>query len=246
MLAVLMFHDVVRGGGKYANDPDLLRAHFAYLRDHCPVVLPGEPLDSGRLNVCLTFDDGHASFYHTVHPMLQDLGLKAVVSISTDFIVERTERGCEQRLATSSQQGQKSANPRKKACFCTWTELREMLAGGLVQVAGHGAGHADLTRPDVDLDREILGCGQIIADRLGRFPSSFVFPLGRVNSRVKQHAARHYPHLMRIGQALNRGWRNPGGILYRLQGDGLRDETGPLRSLWRPRVKYYWNTLRLR
>lgn len=241
-----MYHDAVAGGGKYANDPDMLRAHLAYVRERHPVVLPGDPLISGRLNVCLTFDDGHASFYHTVHPMLQDLGLKAVVGICPDFILERAESALERRLALSSQQGRELADNDHSACFCTWEELREMLAGGLVQAACHSAGHADLTGPGVDLDREVLGGGQRIAERLGRFPNTFVFPLGRVNAGVKRYAARHYPHLMRIGQALNRGWRNPGGILYRLQGDRLRDEAGPLRCLWRPRVKYYWNTLRRR
>lgn len=246
MLAVLMFHDVVSGGGKYANDPAVLRAHLQYVRDNHPVVLPGDPLEPGKLSVCLTFDDGHAGFYCTVYPMLQALGLRAMAGVSTDFIVERTELLPEQRLSTSSRQGQTQADHRKKACFCTWRELREMWDSGLVQVACHSAGHEDLTGPGVDLDREVRGAGQTIADHLGLFPNTFVFPLGRVNRRALRFTARHYPYRMRIGEALNRGWNNPCGLLYRLLGDGLRDERGPLRDFWKPRIRYYWNTMRFR
>jgi len=204
VLAVLMFHDVVSSGGKYANDPAVLRAHLQYVRDNYPVVLPGDSLKSGQLNVCLTFDDGHASFYYTVYPMLQALDLRAVTGVSTDFIMERTDLLPEQRLSISSRQGQ--TDHRKNACFCTWRELREMQDSGLVQVACH--------------------C-------------------------VLRFTARHYPYRMRIGEALNsgwdnRGWTNPSGLLYRLQGDGLRDEQGPLRDFWKPRIRYYWNTLRFR
>jgi len=249
VLAVLMFHDVVFGGDKYANDPAVLRAHLQYVRDNHPVVLPGDSLKSGQLNVCLTFDDGHASFYCTVYPMLQALDLRAVTGVSTDFIMERTDLLPEQRLSISSRQGQ--TDHRKNACFCTWRELREMQDSGLVQVACHSAGHEDLTGPDVDLDREVRGAGQIIADHLGLFPNTFIFPFGRVNRRVLRFTARHYPYRMRIGEALNsgwdnRGWTNPSGLLYRLQGDGLRDEQGPLRDFWKPRIRYYWNTLRFR
>lgn len=246
MLAVLMYHDVVSGGGKYANDPTMLRAHLEYLRANHPVVLPGDQLPANRLSVCLTFDDGHASFFHTVYPMLASLQIKAVVSVCTDFIRQDTDLPPGQRLKTSSQQARETATWRENACFCTWKELREMQDSGLVQVACHSAGHMDLTAQGVDLDREILGAGRVIEDQLGVFPKTFVFPLGRVNALVKQKARSRYAHLMRIGEAMNRGWNNPGGMLYRLQGDNLRDEQGPLRRLWKPKLKYYGNILRLR
>lgn len=246
MLAVLMYHDVVQGGGKYANDPEILRAHLKYVRKHYPVVFPGDPLPADRLGVCLTFDDAHAGFYFTVYPMLKELGIKAVIGVATGYILEDSDLPPRQRIRTSSQTGRQGQAYRESACFCTWKELREMAVSGLVHVGCHSANHVDLTAPGVDLDREIRDAGQKITKRLGIVPETFIFPHGRVNSIVKRKAKRHYSYLMRIGEALNRGWDNPGGLLYRLQGDGLASERGPLRSLWKPKIRYYWNTLRLR
>ncbi|SDB11777.1 Polysaccharide deacetylase [Desulfonatronum thiosulfatophilum] len=241
-----MYHDVVHGGGKYANDPEVLRAHLEYVRRNHPVVLPGDPLTSGELSACLTFDDAHVGFFHFVYPMLREMGLRAMVAVSTNFILEDTAVPMEQRLGTSSRNGREGAHFQDTACFCTWKELREMQAGGVVEVACHSAGHVDLTRSGIDLEREIHGAGRKIAEHLETFPQTFVFPLGRVNPSVARVTKRFYPYCMRIGGALNRGWRNPGGLIYRLQGDGLQDERGPLRDLWKPRLRYYWNTLRLR
>ncbi len=241
MLAVLMYHDVVPGGGKYANDPARLRAHLEYVRANHPVVLPGEPLPPDKLSVCLTFDDAHVGFFHFVYPMLRELGLRALVSVSTDVIREEISVPMQARLGVSSQAG-RNGNP---ACFCTWQELREMQDSGTAQVACHSSRHQDLTGPGVDLDREIQGAGQTITDHLGRFPNTYVYPSGLVNRRIDRLAARHYPFRMRIGAALNHDWRNPGGgPIYRLQGDRLHDERGPLRALWKPRLRYYWNVLR--
>ena len=243
MLAVLMYHDVIPGGGKYANDPDLLQAHLRYVRDNHPVVLPGEPLQPNKLSVCLTFDDAHVGFFHFAYPLLRELGLKAVVGVSTDVIREKSTAQMRDRLRVSSQAGREG----NTACFCTWQELREMQDSATVLAACHSAGHQNLTRPGVDLDLEILGAGQVIADHLGRFPNTYVYPSGLVNRRIDRIAARHYPYRMRIGAALNYGWRNPGdGPLYRLQGDGLHDERGPLQALWKPKIRYYWNILRRR
>ena len=244
MLAVLMYHDVTPGGGKYANDPAMLQAHLEYLREHHPVILPGDALVPGKLNVCLTFDDAHVSFYHAVYPLLTQLGLKAVIGVSTDFVLERTDVPLARRLETSSQAGHAGTTGLNRACFCTWEELREMHGSGMVHVACHSASHQDLTGPGADLDREIRGAGQCIAEHLGRFPVTFVFPLGRVNRRVNRIAAERYPYRMRIGAALNKGWTNRDGILCRLQCDNLQTPQGPLAALWRPRLKYFLNVLR--
>jgi peptidoglycan/xylan/chitin deacetylase (PgdA/CDA1 family) len=241
VLAVLMYHDVVPDGGKYANDPALLRAHLEYVRANHIVVLPGEPLPPDKLSICLTFDDAHVGFYHFVYPMLRELELRAVVSVSTDVIQEKTTVAMPDRLRVSSQAG-RNGNP---ICFCSWQELREMQDSGSALVACHSAGHQDLTGTGVDLDREIQGAGQTIADHLGRFPNTYVYPSGLVNRRIDRLTARHYLYRMRIGAALNHGWRNPGGgPLYRLQGDRLHNEHGPLWALWKPRFRYYWNILR--
>jgi peptidoglycan/xylan/chitin deacetylase (PgdA/CDA1 family) len=59
-----------------------------------------------------------------------------------------------------------------------WDEVRDLAAAGL-DVGGHSAGHAALPNlPLADARREIEGCRDAIAERLGRPPRHFAYPNG--------------------------------------------------------------------
>jgi peptidoglycan/xylan/chitin deacetylase (PgdA/CDA1 family) len=67
-----------------------------------------------------------------------------------------------------------------------WEELRELAAGG-VEVGGHTASHAVLTNlPLDDARREIEGCRDAIAERLGRAPRHFAYPNGLHSPAVRR------------------------------------------------------------
>ena len=63
--------------------------------------------------ILITFDDGYRSNYDLVYPILQEYGVKACISI----IVLMPD------LPTDN--------------FCTWQQLREMTASGLVEIGSH-------------------------------------------------------------------------------------------------------------
>ena len=119
-LPILMYHDVVPDGTP-CNDMRVtvsrLRKDFTYLRDHgYTPVLPRELLDPDSLPdkpVLITFDDGYASFYNLVYPILREYGFRAAAAP----IVKMCD------VSASS--------------YCSWTALREMASSGLVEVGSH-------------------------------------------------------------------------------------------------------------
>ncbi len=104
-LLVLMFHRVWPTGD--ATPPDELATLFEDIaaRRHC--VMPGEPLRSDRLNVCLTFDDAYFDFHHTVLPLLRRYGLRALLAVPSGLIPEVMHAPAAERLVA----GGDASNP---------------------------------------------------------------------------------------------------------------------------------------
>jgi peptidoglycan/xylan/chitin deacetylase (PgdA/CDA1 family) len=69
--------------------------------------------------VVITIDDGYASTYEYAFPLLQQHGFAATVFLYTDFV------------------GAKDA--------LTWTQMREMVASGLIDIQAHSKTHANLS-----------------------------------------------------------------------------------------------------
>lgn len=87
--------------------------------------------------VLLSFDDGLASLYTRVFPLLQAFGYPAVVAINTGWL---------EAVAAGSTVPYEGAR-RDAAGFVNWGQLREMVDSGLVEIASHTH----------DLHRGILG-----------------------------------------------------------------------------------------
>ena len=75
-------------------------------------------LDLPEKSVLLTFDDGYASVYTQVYPLLQKYQVPAMIA-----------------LVTSWTEGE--GKPRDVGALLTWNQVREMEASGLVSVASH-------------------------------------------------------------------------------------------------------------
>jgi peptidoglycan/xylan/chitin deacetylase (PgdA/CDA1 family) len=227
MLLILMYHRAVEG--HYSNPVSVLRSHFSYLREHYPVVLPGEALAPRRLNLCLTFDDAYADFYAYVFPLLQEFSLRAVLAVPTAFIIESTVLGLPDRLAVAEEQAMQGELSRAKAPLCTWEELRLMAGSGLVEVASHSHHHVDLTHPGTDPAAEALRSKTLLEQQLDRRVSTFVYPFGRVNARAHHLVTQHYAYAMRIGSALNATWTPRRQPLCRVSADRVADIARLLR-----------------
>jgi biofilm PGA synthesis lipoprotein PgaB len=76
--------------------------------------------------VLLTFDDGYKSVYTKVFPLLKQFGFPAVVAVVGDWI---------ETPADSPVQYGDGSLPRSE--IVNWSELREMVSSGLVEVASH-------------------------------------------------------------------------------------------------------------
>jgi peptidoglycan/xylan/chitin deacetylase (PgdA/CDA1 family) len=223
MLLILMYHRVAPPELGLGNPPAVLAAHLATLRDRANVVLPGEPLLPRRLNVCLTFDDAYADFYFRALPLLREYGMRAVLAVPTQYILDETTVPPETRLAVHQAAAMSGETFREQAPFCTWAELREMQASGIVQIASHSHSHPDMRRPDTDVDFECRHSRELLETKLGRPVDTFIYPYGSVNARAHQAVTRHYAYGLRVGAALNHTWQPQNQPLSRVGADHLPD-----------------------
>lgn len=136
---VLSYHEVRDDVRDYpdplAVDTAALVKQFAWLRanGYTPVSLDaviearrgGPPLPAKA--VLLTFDDAYLSFYTRVYPLLQEFGFPAVLAVVGQWIESPTGPGV--------LYGERSTV--SDARFPTWSQIREMIASGLVEIASH-------------------------------------------------------------------------------------------------------------
>jgi len=229
MLLILMYHragDRCWGAG---NPVPVLQSHFEFLRRRFDVVLPGEPLWPGHLGVCLTFDDAYADFYARVFPLLKKFSLRALLAVPTAFVLPQTYLPIEDRLSVTQNDAMHGELFKNKVPFCTWEELREMSASGLVRIASHSHRHPDLRRADVDVEFEASHSRTLLEQNLGCDVSTFVYPFGSVNARAHDTVMRHYTFAMRVGSALNSGWYPRRQPLCRVGADDTPDIARLLR-----------------
>jgi peptidoglycan/xylan/chitin deacetylase (PgdA/CDA1 family) len=240
-LLVLMFH---RGqAGPDGNAEPVLDAHFRQIAGRCRNVLPGEPLDPGATNVCLSFDDGYYDFYTTVFPLLQKHRLRALLAVVPSVVRDRVDGAAPARLAQTSRDA--FIYP-SRGGFCTWSELETMARSGHVCIAAHGYSHCRLDRAHDSLAMEIQAPKAVLESRLGIRVDSFVFPYGRFDARSLELARGQYPYVFRIGGASNRHWQQP--LLYRVGADAMPHPETPFALHRRVayRARFLWNRLRAR
>lgn len=161
--AIFAFHDVVPAG-RLAQVPATHRPYvlsaeefraYALAARHSPrqaVPVGQVPGEMGGGFYSLTFDDGHASDYREVFPVLRELGMRAT------FFVVPTQVD--------------------SAGYVTWAELREMVAAGM-EIGSHSLTHpfVDVLDPAA-LEREFGESKRIIEERLGAPVVSASLPRG--------------------------------------------------------------------
>lgn len=128
----LCYHDVSTGflGDNFSVRKKDLIDQFDYLKAHYNVVGLQDILNAaaGKKDlppkaVLITVDDGLASFYENVYPLLKSYKFKAVFSI----VGKWTEDGM------APDYGFKDSNPK----MATWKQIKEMAKSGLVDVVSH-------------------------------------------------------------------------------------------------------------
>ncbi len=204
---VLCYHDVpkvIEHNDRYAVDRRTFIETIEYLRAHDYHFIGIDDViaaQEGRRplpdrSVLLTFDDGYASFYDFVFPLLRQYGYPSVLAVVSGWI------------------DQKPSNV--KQTLMTWEQLREVAQSGLVEIASHthnmhsgipdnpqgNEGAALVSRqydpatgqyePDTEFEarlREDLRLSkQTLEQRLGMTLRAVAWPYGRYNAFVAEEA----------------------------------------------------------
>lgn len=212
---VLAYHLVGAGTGgavdvsveRFEADLDVLDGRVVSLG----AALRGEA-EAG--SVVLTFDDAYANFYAEAFPRLAARRMPSVLYVPTGFI---------DRTHGVPIQGTEGLPP------CTWANLDELVASGLVTIGAHTVTHPSLTGVSVDRATWELAAGRArLEDRLGVAVPDFCYPRGLWSGRLDRLVQAHYETaVIGGGRALRPGETAP----TRLQRISLRADSPPMEAL---------------
>ena len=184
---ILTYHSIDDSGSIISTAPSVFQRQMKYLKNAGYEALTlgemadrqkkGAPL-SGKI-VVLTFDDGFRNFYTQAFPVLSDHNFSATVFLVTDFCGGHNDW---------------SENPKKllRSELLDWKEIRELNGAG-IEFGSHTKTHPDLTRLSTnDMTTEMLDSKAKISDALGRNVSTFAYPYGRSNDKVRRIALENF------------------------------------------------------
>ena len=169
-----------------------------------------------------------------------------VMDMSGEGLDPEMEQAMAARLAAQASAVMEEDYAVADSPLCSWEELRQMQAGGRVACASHSHNHVNMIDPQIDVEAELALSGQALKEKLGRQPDTFVYPFGRTNRQVQRQVHRRFHYAMRIGSAMNRGWGDNGGLLYRVDAEHFwpRGKVWSYTDAVKYRLKYLGNRLR--
>lgn len=232
---VLMYHHVSPSPGLVTITPEhfadqmrgLAAAGYRTLSaDEFSAYLAGAPVPDK--SVLLTFDDGYLDNWVYAHPVLQELGQKAVMFVVTDWI----EDGPARPHAGTAAGGALPATPEHNACkaaiadgragevIVRWSEIEAMRAAGTFEFHSHTHTHTrwDKTSPDAAAKRagladDLARARATLADRLGAVSDHLCWPQGYFDDDyVAVAGAAGFRHLYTVRPGPNRSGDDPGHI----------------------------------
>jgi len=221
---ILTYHEVSPQFqlGITSISPRRFRDHLDFLIDFGLRFVPLRGLSEQfpESAVCLTFDDGYASFLEHVLPVLMDRKMPATLFIITKFVGQ--SNGWDVTFGVNRRR------------HLDWQQIREIMQAG-VEIGSHGAAHRDLTRLSrLEMISDLGESRKTLEDKLGRSITSLALPFGAVNADVFSCARSLGYQEICAGAPSLRGYF--AGVLPRLpvyKGDGLRALRRKIElSLW--------------
>ncbi len=167
---VVMYHRFGEDDYPSTNTtPEQLDAHIAELKSGPYTVLPlneiveklrdGSPLPERTVGI--TIDDAYRSIYTEAWPRFQKAGLPFTVFVST----AQVDQGSSKNL--------------------TWDQIREMRAGGGVDIGHHTVNHLHMPKADAARNGvEIRNASARFAKELGDVPPLFSYPYGETSLEI--------------------------------------------------------------
>ncbi|WHZ15114.1 MAG: hypothetical protein OJF52_001955 [Nitrospira sp.] len=171
-LRILIYYKINEiPGNTLSVTPHLFARQLRFLTEHYTVISPedliGVVAHGGRLPgkaVLITFDDGYRDVYENAYPVLQSMGLKAILFPATDYIGTTTSFPHDERLPMP--------NP-----ALDWDHIRAMQ--DVFTIGSHTRSHRVLTTLPLEMARnEIVSSRALIEDRLGSAVRFFSYPKG--------------------------------------------------------------------
>lgn len=198
-LPIVMYHGISEdptAWGDYVISPSQFEADLMYLQqagyttvtmaDLIAYVDEGVPLPARA--VMLTFDDGYYNNYRYAYPLLQQYGMRAVISPIarwSEFYSDNV--GQQDRPAYS---------------HITWEQMRQMTADGTVEIQCHSY---DMHHNDVAhrkgasrrsgetaeeyraaLQQDITHALELLRDEAGISPTTFTYPFGAISKQTDE------------------------------------------------------------
>jgi peptidoglycan/xylan/chitin deacetylase (PgdA/CDA1 family) len=221
--AILMWHDVVETKKLVWFDTTRveLANKFAEIRRRglTPIRLEqlADHLETGKGvpqgSVVLTFDDNNLGLYLRAFPLLKQYRWPAVLFVHTAYVGVTTGKE-----------------------HCTWDQLREMEASGLVTVQPHTATHPPDLRSvsAAQLEKELSGARKKMEAELGGQRRFFAYPEGHFDARVAR-AAWEAGYRLAITEDRGAAQRSPNRMMvhrysmHRRAEQALADTTRSLR-----------------
>ena len=186
-IPVLMYHVVHPDTSLISISPEIFSKQMEWLHDqgYHSIVFSElvDQLQNGNSipnkTIVLTFDDGYASLYTYVVPVLLRYGFSATVFLVSGYCGRNNDWP-----------GQLSEIPRMP--LLDWNQIREMDESG-IEIGAHTVNHPMLDRLEPDeMKKEIFNSKEAIERQLGHEISSFAYPYGRYNKTVKSHVISEF------------------------------------------------------
>jgi peptidoglycan/xylan/chitin deacetylase (PgdA/CDA1 family) len=185
-LPILTFHAIDKRSSVISISPTVFQIAMVKLHQggHQTLRLT-EAVDSLRRgqpfpdrSFVITFDDGYQSVYEEAFPVLERYGMSATVFLTVGEKGVASPRGRLPSLTGRS--------------MLSWKEIQEMQRSG-IDFGAHTITHPDLTLLSSDqVKAEVREAKSIIEDALGTPVTSFAYPYGRYNGRVREIVRKHF------------------------------------------------------
>jgi len=213
----MMYHHV--NSDRCSNDYAIFEKHLEYVSMHFTTLFPTTQ-QLPKNAICLVFDDGYYDFYRLIYPLLKKYKLKALLGVVPSVTLESCALDDTTRLAPEHND---LFQEYKKGTFCTYEELKEMQESGHVQIASHSLRHVNLLEDHVSLYEELKVSQEILEKELNTKVESFIFPFGKYNQKVLEETQKYYKYAFRIGNGVNPDFNGVNGVIYRIDGDNLKN-----------------------
>ena len=172
---ILTYHSIDTSASVLSVAPNRFAEQMRMLAASRIPVVPLSQSQAQPGSVALTFDDAYVNVLDAALPVLVEFGFPATV-----FMVSGM---CGKMPAWKG-----AAN----VPLMSWPQLSQVQAHS-IEIGAHSRSHPDLTRlPETEMLEEVETCQQEIGDRLGHVPSSFAYPYGSTNARVRQIVSLRY------------------------------------------------------